>query len=248
MIKKTTLTILLFFTIWFINCSCKKTPDTPPVAAPNVNNNVTSAGDPIGTFSGFFIEAGMQNGGIECAFYNTPIALHLSTTSPANPTGTVTAVYCNNVKFAYDPTGPVYTDTTNTITFPSAIWAITGNANFPSFTYTCTTAMPMFTNNLNLPSVINRNQNLIIPTSGGANYDQIIVQIYDGVGYSTSNLAASSSATSLVCVKDTLAKLHPSTNGDITITLYKYNPQTIGGKNYLFITSNIYTKPNIVIQ
>jgi hypothetical protein len=67
-------------------------------------------------------------------------------------------------------------------------------------------------------------------------------------GHYTSNLAASSSATPIVCPKDSLATLIPTTNGYISAKLFKYTPQTINGKNYLFITTITYTKNYIVIQ
>ncbi|HXD92205.1 MAG TPA: hypothetical protein VNX01_03285, partial [Bacteroidia bacterium] len=81
-----------------------------------------------------------------------------------------------------------------------------------------------------------------------ANYDQIIITISDAGAHTTSNLAASASAMSLVCVKDSLLKLNPTTNGSISVTLYKYNPQAFSGKNYLFITGTSYNKSNVVIQ
>ncbi len=146
MTKKIFLAAVLFFTIWFINSSCKKTPDTPPIVSPTVNHNVTSAGDPIGTFSGLFVEALLTNGGIQATFYSTPTSLHLSTSIVApKPTGTVTSVYCNNTQLVVDTAGPYYSSSFPAIAFPPALWVVNGNTNFPSFTYTCTTDLPSIT-------------------------------------------------------------------------------------------------------
>ena len=246
MIKKISFATFLFLTVWFTNSACKKS-DTTTSGGPMVNNSISPQGDPNGTFSAFFIEDNTSGGSARAAFFTTPIPLHLSTTIPGTATGTVTAVYLNNAKFTFNPSGYFYSDTATSPTFMPAVWSITGNANFPSFTYTCTTPIPGYNNGTSLPSIINRSQNLTIPTTGATNYDQIIINISDGV-QTTSNLAASSSASSLVCVKDSLLKLNPSNYGNISVRLFKYNLQTIGGKAYLFITTNGYIKNNVVIQ
>jgi hypothetical protein len=256
MIKKIATATFLFFTLCIINSACKKsTTPTSTSSSPSVNNNVSSLGDsistfgdPIGRFSGFFVEDNSQYKATTARFFNTPIPLQISIGFFGSSTESVSAVYCNGTKLAYAPISIYYYDTTNTITLPPAVWSIVGNANFPSFTYTCTTAMPSYNNGANLPAVINRNQNLTIPTAGAANYDQIIVTISDTLGNRTYNLAASASATSLVCVKDSLTKLSPTHYGTISVTLYKYNPQAIGSKHYLFITTTNYRKNNVVIQ
>jgi len=238
MTKKIPLATLLFFAVWFINSACKKNTTTTGGSPAVSSNTISTVGDPSGTFSGIFIESSAAYGNTVVLLYNTPISVRLSTGNPPTPTGTVSTIYCNYSLFSFNPTNFYYTDPITSPLYMPATWSVTCNANFPSFTYTSTTAMPSYTFG-GLPNTISRSQNLTLSTAGGLNYDQMIINISDGMGHTTSNLAAGVNMASLVCLKDSLLKLNPTTSGNMSVTLYKYSPQVIGNKNYLFVTTNI---------
>jgi hypothetical protein len=237
---------LLFFIGFFIISSCKKDSSNTSTGTAS-SFTISSAGDPSGTYSGIFTEA--DHGGVEdVSFYITPVALHYSTSARPTATGTVPALYLNNVKLKQEPVYLSYSDTTFAAAQTSNVWMLNGNSIFPSFTYTYATPWPTYNNGANLPAVINRAQNLTIPTSGASGYDQILINIADSIEYTTSYQCVSASATSVIFVKDTLAKLTPTHEGSMNVYLIKYHPQTLAGKNYLFTaTVNCY-KSNIVIQ
>lgn len=74
------------------------------------------------------------------------------------------------------------------------------------------------------------------------------INISDALGHYTSRMQVSASATSVTFIKDTLSQLSPTNNGTINISLLKYNLQTFGGKNYLFISIFNYYKTGVTIQ
>ncbi len=243
--------ILLVTSLTIISCKKSATTSTPSSGGSSTTGSsftIGPNGDPSGTYSGIFFEYSFgspTNLFSEVLFYNTPVAIRLSTNNIPISSGTVSSVYCNNVKFKYNTLD--YTDSTYTVTFPSAVWLVNGNATFPSFTYTCSTPIPVYTGT-NLPSTVNRTQNLVIPISGASGYDQIQVEILDGSNHGTS-VFASASATSITISKDSLTQLSATpSGGSININLSKYNPQTFGSKNYLFATFFNYSKMNITIQ
>ena len=246
--KKKVFTItILFLAALFIIFSCKKDSSINTTGSTTSSFTISPVGDPSGIYSGIFTEA--NHGGIEDVnFYITPVPLHYSTSARPTPTGTVPALYLNNVKLKYEPSYLNYRDTTFAAAQISNVWMLNGNSIFPSFTYTYTTPWPTYNNGANLPMIINRAQNLIIPTSGASGYDQILMNITDSVGYTTSYQGVSASATSVTFVKDTLVKLTPTHEGSMVVFLIKYHPQILAGKNYLFTSIISYNKMGIVIQ
>lgn len=255
--------------------SCSKTSNTTsggayaPLYNPNTSPQTTggstggstsgsltfsSTGDPNGTFYGllYSITAVLPGTpsyiGATADFYYTPMPFHLSLSNAPSSTNSVTAVYLNGTKFKYFPSQN-YTDTTGILTFPPANWVVNGNSSIPSFTYNCTTPVPVYTGGTSLPTTIIRTQNLTIPTSGASGYDQIEIQVSDGTSARAVSLFSTAGSSSLVIPSDSLARLSATlVNGSISITLIKYNQQATGGKNFLFATVYNYMKNNIAIQ
>ncbi|HKC68157.1 MAG TPA: hypothetical protein VKG26_08000 [Bacteroidia bacterium] len=256
--KKTFYTIATALLVIIGGTACKKEtatagggPSTGSNIPTTVGYTLSANGDISGTYNGYFLEALFSpytTAG--CVFFSTPQPLKVSTNSSPVTNCSVTSVYCNGTKLQFDPTGISYNDTTNALIFPPATWSVTGNSLMPSFTYTYTGALPVFTNTAALPATINRSQDLVISLAGVTGYDQASLSVNDYAGHSVSAFV-SNTASSITIVKDSLAKLTPTTNqnyGYIDIELIKYNPQAIGGKTFLFIKLFDYEKTNITLQ
>ncbi len=208
-------------------------------------------GDPSGVYSGFFVTLYYYDPGFtyttgEAGFYNTPTAIHPSSGAGVATTGTVTSVHCNGTHFPLSTTNLTYSDSANGLAFPPAIWNVTGNTTFPSFTYTCTIPLPLYTGT-NLPATVNRANNLVVPINGASGYDQIQVSVQDNNLRSTS-VFVNSSATSATITADSLLKLTATPNGSINISLIKFGANTFGGNTYLFANEFIYPKNPVNIQ
>lgn len=232
--------------------SCKK--DNAIRSGASTTYTLSANGDINGTFNGVLLEEYSMPPSIsssaEAIFYNSPTVFHWSAITFVHvvpPTGTVTAVYVNNVKFRFTSVGGLdYKDSTNTLTFPPANWVVNGGSIIPSYSYACNTAIPSYNNTSNLPTTINRSQNLSITTSGFSGYDQIEIDIADNTGH-TICMYAPNSAPSVNFPSDSLSKLLAGVGG-IAITLVKYNPQLLSSKNFLFLTTSEYDKPGVTLQ
>ena len=246
---------ILFILITLTTIGCKKDNTPSGGGSFSVNNpnsyTLSATGDISGTYSGFLLTSYESDPSYSVStaqggFYNTPVPLQVSIGSNISMIGTVSSVYINNVlckKSAYDNS---YFDTTNALVFPPAKWLVNGNATIPSFTYTCNTAKPVY-NPINLPATIDRTKDLVISMSGSSGYDQIEMSISDNI-YGSISVFAAANATSITFVKDSLAKLSSTTTGDLNVVLIKYDPQLLGGKNFLFGTIYTYDKSPIILK
>ena len=248
--KKTIFTLSLSVLVFaLVISSCKKN-DSSTGALITPPNTTAGSGNPSGTYNGLLIALSAPSSGTIIStgiaeFYNTPITFILGNSAPA--TATVNSVYMDTTRFSFN--NPDYIDMTGTLHFPPAIWKVNGLGVIPSFTYTNYDALPVFTGTSPLPSSISKAQNLIIPLSGISGADQVAVEIDDSLSNSTT-VYTSANSTSVTILKDSLAKLAPSylNHGSITVTLVKYNPQTISGKSFLFGTAKQYSKSGVSIH
>jgi hypothetical protein len=255
MTKKITglLCVLLLTVAIFLATSCKKESAAPNGGVSSTSGNTNSTGDPSGTYSGFFISeldastVSTNTLVTQCGFYSAPLPFQYSLGNVSIPTATVSSVYCNGIKFKLDQPNVTYGDTTGKLSLPPALWMVNGTSSVPGFTYTCNTPFATYTGT-SLPATINRTQNLVISLSSASGYDQAQVEVYGSSTLGYQSRFVSSSAGSITFSKDSLATIQPTTSGNITITLMKYNPQVLGGKNYLFATMWSYTKSNVAIQ
>jgi hypothetical protein len=250
--KKTT---LLLAAVLFTTLACKKPKPVPDCCGPIISPTYTLAanGDISGTYNGVLIEEYSSppytSSSAEAIFYNSPTAFRFSTVTLGHltpATGTVTSVYVNSVKFRFTSLDLDYHDSTNTLTFPQANWVINGGSVIPSFSYTCGTSSPTYPSINNLPSTINRSQSLNISMSGVSGYDQVEIDIDDNAGH-TMCMYAPNSASSVTFPADSLSKLVAGVGG-MSVTLVKYNPQVLGSKNFLFLTTNGYSKSGVTLQ
>lgn len=243
--KKNFLYVLCVFIAFFIT-SCKKKDNTTGGASPITG---PSTGDPTGTYNGFLVTLYLPTSTYTIStavanFFTSSQNISVNTQNQGNTT--VNSVFMNGVKFQLDPTGPTYGDTTNTLVFPNATWYINGSGTIPSFTYTNSDPLPVYSGS-GISSLVDRSQNLTVPITGASGYDQILISIEDGgLG---SRISTSSSAASVTFVKDSLAKLSACAGtAQIFVALIKYNAHSASGKNFLFGTVYYYTKQGVTIQ
>ncbi len=232
--------------------SCKKDNAINSGGGATTTYTLAANGDINGTYNGVLLEEYSSppytSSSAEAFFYNSPTAFHWSAVtfghlSPA--TGTVTSVYVNNVMLSFTSLDLDYRST-NTLTFPPGNWVVNGGSVIPSFSYTCNTPSPSYPTTNNLPTIINRSQSLSISMSGILGYDQVEVDIDDNAGH-TMCMYAPNSTSSVIFPSDSLSKLVAGIGG-MTVTLIKYNPQTLGSKNFLFLTTNGFSKSGVTLQ
>ena len=230
---------------------CKKSSNT---SAPSTSNTTSPSytldaqGNPSGTYNGLlfvYTDVGIGTANTAFAeFFSAP-------TSAINfypaPTFSVNSVSLNGVLFSYNSSPAQYSDSTYTLNFPPAKWVVNGANTTPSFTYTNNNPVPTYTAQALLPNTITRSQNLAISITGTTNYDQVQVQIQDINGKYIIQSFANTSSTVTVS-KDSLNKLAAGANGQIMIMFAKFNPQTLGGKNFLFATAKYYTKNGVALN
>jgi hypothetical protein len=251
--KKTIFTLSLSVLVFTpIISSCKKS-DSPTSGGPATTSSttITGNGNPSGTFNGILYYGYEVNGSMSlyvgaADFFNSPVSFNPSTQAVA--TATVNSVSLNSNQLPYNSSNNNYSSfTTTSLGFPPAAWVVNGAGIIPSFTYTNTNAMPTFTGLSSFPSSVSRSQNLVIPIIGASGCDQIQVQVNDSTNKTTSIYVAGGS-TSVTILKDSLTKLNNCMSGSISISLIKYNQQTLGGKSFLFGTVYITGKNNVVLK
>ncbi len=223
--KKLFTVAILAVSASLIIMSCSKTSNTTSggVYAPTTNpkgantggstgNNLTfsSTGDPSGTYSGFLFTVSESVPGYSVAtcqagFFISPQAIHPSVGNIGVSTGTVSSIHFNGVHIPYSTANQNYSDSTNMLVFPPAVWSISGNTTFPSFTYTNTTPTPILTSST-LPSTIIRSQNFVVPANAISGCDQVQMQVADGLG-KTITMYFSTSSGSVALPIDSLTKL-----------------------------------------
>ncbi len=249
--KKIFLISAVMATITLIGFSCKKDKTTPtPNTTTTGRTTAASDGTPSGTYNGFLYVVMATNGSLTIrtgagAFVNTPVALNLNAHIPA--TATVNSVYMNGVRFKFDASSKQYADTTYLLpSFPPANWVVNGAGSIPSFTFSNTDALPVYTGTASLPATVSKAQNLVIPITGLSGCDQVGLELKDNTGRSTTVYVAGN-ATSATFIKDSLVNLTNCINATLNLTLIKYNAQNLGGKNIMFGTLGTASKNNIII-
>jgi hypothetical protein len=247
--------LLLIIGVLIILFACKKSSTTTTSATlPNtptaLSYTIDAHGNPSGMYSGvFYVDSiyfsssypNIYSSGTSmyCFFLTMPQSYQ--NISVGNYTNTpVNSVIVNGDKFG----GSLqYQDSMGISISAPYKWVVNGKGVIPSFTYTCATPQPIYSGFLQLPNVISLQQNLSLPLSGASNYDVFSISIFDTtnfnkyIGYLVLN-----TASSITIPKDSLAKFSSGTGVKIATTLTKYNPQSVGGKNFLFITQFFYQK------
>ena len=238
--------------------SCKKSTSTPTGAGQT--NNTTSSytldahGNPSGMYSGVFnMDSSVtcdilpnfyhfysSSSNVNCYFYTTPLSYQnfkYGITVPIN------SVIVNRDKFGHGFNNS-YQDTANILLSPPYRWAVNGSGNIPSFTYTSAKPKPMYIGFWQIADTMNKQQNLILPLSQASGFDMCTVELYDTATYNkTITYSVSNAVSSITIPKDSLAKFTSGTGIVITAYLVKFNPQSFGGKNFLFQTILDYQKP-----
>ena len=241
---------ILVFTL--IISSCKKS-DSPTSGGSSTTSNSTTTGNgnPSGTFNGILYYGYEVNGSISvyvgaANFFNSPVSFNPGTQTVA--TATVNSVSLNSTQLPYSSSSNNYsTFTTTSLRFPPAAWVVNGAGIIPSFSYTNTNPMPTFTGISSFPSSVSRSQNLVIPITGASGCDQIQVSVNDSANKTTS-VSVAGGSTSVTILKDSLTRLNNCVSGSISISLIKYNQQTLGGKSFLFGTVYITGKNNVALK
>jgi hypothetical protein len=249
--KKTIFTLSLsIFVFALIISSCKKSDPTPSGSSSTTGNTATNTGNPSGTYNGFLYAAYAVSGTTSinscvAAFVNTPVAFNPST--PFVATATINAVYVNGTQLLYNTNNDYSYTTLSSLGFPPASWIVNGAGTIPSFTYSNTNSMPIFSGLSSFPNTISKAQNLVIPITGASGYDQIEITVQDSLNNSTTVYVASGT-TSVTFLKSSLINLTNCNVASIQINLLKYNPQSINGKKILFALIYATSKDNIVLH
>jgi hypothetical protein len=252
---------LLIIAVLIMLLSCKKSSSTTTQTTTTTQSNAPTVlsymldaqGNPSGMYSGVF---NMDSSyifssspimysnfsGVTCYFFTAP---QLYQNFRYAYEAKVNSVIVNGNKFGHTT---VYQDTAGILISPPYKWVINGNNSIPSFTYTSTTPKPIYSGFWQIPNVISLQQNLTLPLNGASGYDMFIVQISDTATYTKLiQYSVSNTSAAVIIPKDSLAKYSSGTRVAISTTLVKFNPQSVGSKNFLFRTELEYQK-NVTIQ
>ncbi|HTA62433.1 MAG TPA: hypothetical protein VK835_08255 [Bacteroidia bacterium] len=249
--------LFLIIGVLIVLFSCKKSTDTTTSSGP-INTTTTPSysldaqGNPGGMYSGMFnvdysyiynsppsiIYSSLF--GVSCWFFTAPQSYQNIRTGNFYTT-TTNSVIVNGHKFALH--NGIYQDSTGVTLSSPYQWTIVGNSNIPSFTYTSITPKPSYSGFWQIPDTVNKQQNLTLPLSGASGYDLFEVDIYDTATYNKHIKYSVSNATSVITIpKDSLTKFISGTGVIIETSLTKFDPQSTGGKKFLFQTTLEYQR------
>jgi hypothetical protein len=233
--------LILVLIVLLFSCKKKEQPETPSGAVNNGNNNGSSAT----VFSGILqttktIE--IYNGSILGSTYS-PLAYFSNTpTQYINMSSyvTVDSVVLNNVRLNWN--NYWYNDPTGSISFPPSTWKVYGNNGIPTFTYTNSDPMPLYTNYNEAPDSINKQTGITILLTGISDYNEATIIISDGTGLSghTASKIIASGSTSTSFSPADLSNLNSVPYGDYYVILKKNNVQKLSSKDFNFVNQSQY--------
>ena len=136
--------------------------------------------------------------------------------------------------------------TTNTYNTPHN-WVITGSGSVPSFSYSNTTAYPIYTGYTAIADSFVVSSGITIPLTNysGADMVEVYFSSISSPAANTSIQKLTNSPTSLNFTASDLSIIGSGKTVALIINFYKNNVQVINGKNYNFRTAYMAIKTNI---
>ena len=178
-------------------------------------------------------------------FNTSPTAFSIDSYVFAGGDCSVDSVMINDILLQGTVSGVFTNPVSGLSTLPPAKWVVKGGTYpIPSFTYTNTTPLPTYTGTLSF-STISRANNLTISAANFSGYDMVRVDVISASGSSQYVTAKSGSN---VIFPSTLLEQLPADSGYVSVSLYKYNGQTVNGKNFLFITGVSVPQSRVTLQ
>ncbi len=250
---KKALFIPLFFTLLW---SCKKTEDVDPGPSGTPISNVTPSDSSnyqaLFSCSNVFV----KNAGVYSPAGKSAIAYYSSQPVINEAYYSQNLQYMGNVmldsvtfKEKSIVTNYYYNDTTGTPFSLPYNWNVSGYLSIATFSYSNGNPPPIFTATANIPDSISASAGFTVSVNGTSNCDLIRVFITGGTASTVfPNKLFSGNDTTIHFSPADLLGLTSTTNGYLSVQLYKDHYRTIGGKRINFRSGVQYNNYHLKIK
>jgi hypothetical protein len=232
--KKDLLYTFLLFGLVLVSCKKEKAPEPSTTSTGTAVNTATSW---YGIMSHRALQT-LSNGSLLGVSYSISAYFSNSPVPAWSPSYAVTvdsvSANSNDLYLA----GYYYSG--NSIGAVPVAWKVVGNNGIPSFTYTCTSAFPVYAGYSSLPDSIDRSMSVTIPINGISGAGKTTVLLSSGSSYQSATLNPGS--TSVTFSQSATSNLNTTSSGRVIVIMEKDDVKALSGKDFNFKTEYQFTK------